>query len=349
MLTDHDRTAPTALVFFNRPEPLARTFEAIRSAEPTELFLIQDGPRPGVAEDAEKVRECRDIVRGVDWDCTVHCDFSEVNLGTGRRVSSGLTWAFSNVDRLIILEDDCLPSPDFFPFCTQLLERYKSDQRIGMITGMNHLGTYDATPYDYLFSRVGSIAGWATWRRVWESVEQDLAFLDDPDAVRLLSRYLKERGMGQGKLRHGRRLKARMEHGVPLTSWSYPLGIGDVLDSRLIIAPRMNLMSNIGVGPDGANTVDAIEKVPKGARFLYSLPLHRLGPELKHPKYVVEDLEYNHRVDEAMGRTFWRGNFRRVEGLVRRVLHGESLGAIVRRWTTRLQRDRQAMRRSGGR
>lgn len=347
MSSDHDRTAPTALIFFNRPNPLARTFAAIRTAEPTELFLIQDGPRSGVEGDAEKVRACRDIVSKVDWDCTVHRDFSEVNLGTGRRVSSGLTWAFSKVDRLIILEDDCLAATDFFPFCTQLLERYKNDQRIGMITGMNHLGSYDATPYDYLFARVGSIAGWATWRRVWESIEQDLAFLDDADAVRLLSQYLKERGMGQRRLRQARLLKARQERGLPFVSWDYPLTIGNVLDSRLILVPRVNLMSNIGVGLDGVNTPDSIVKLPKGIRFLYSLPLHKLGPELKHPKYVAEDQEYNHRVDKVMGWTFWRGNFRRVESVVRRMLHGESLGAILRRWSTRTWRDRQATRHSG--
>lgn len=347
MNTKPDSEAPVALIFFNRPKPLTRTFEAIRASQPRELFLIQDGPRPGVEGDIEKVRECREIVSAVDWECTVHRDLSEENLGTGRRVSSGLTWAFAKVDRLIILEDDCLPSPDFFPFCTQLLERYKSDQRVGMITGMNHLGTYDETPYDYLFSRVGSIAGWATWRRVWGSMEQDLAFLEDPEAMRLLSEYLKARGMGQRKLRYGRRLKARMENGVALTSWSYPLGIGDVLNSRLIIAPSVNLMSNIGVGPDGVNTVETIAKVPKGARFLYSLPLHHLGPELKHPRYLCEDLQYNRRVDKIMGRTVWRGAFRRIESVVRRVIHGESIAGIIRRWRARVRQDGRLVRSRG--
>lgn len=347
MDTDSGDPAPVALVFFNRPTPLARTFEAIRASQPRELFLIQDGPRLGVEGDVEKVRKCRDIVSAVDWDCVVHRDFSEVNLGTGARVTSGLTWAFSKVDRLIILEDDCLPAEDFFPFCAQLLERYKEDQRVGMISGMNHLGTYDETPYDYLFSRAGSIAGWATWRRVWDSVEHDFAFLDDPDAVRLLSRRHKERNMGQGRLQRARRLKARMEHSIPLSEWAAPLVIADVLDSRFNIVPRVNLMSNIGVGPDGVNTVDTMQKVPKAGRFLYSLPLHRLGPELRHPKYVTEDLEYTDRVYKVMGWTFWRSNYRRVESVVRRVLHGESLGAIIRRWGTRLRRDRQAMRSSG--
>ena len=347
METERPDTAPVALIFFNRPGPLARTFEAVRAARPRELFLIQDGPRVGVSTDKDKVDRCREIVSKVDWECHIYRDFSEVNLGTGRRVSSGLTWAFSKVDRLIILEDDCLPAPDFFPFCTELLERYLNDQRIGMITGMNHLGTYDATPYDYIFSRVGSIAGWATWNRVWDSVDQELAFLEDPDAVRLVSRYLKERGKGQGKLRHGKELKARRENGQVLTSWSYPLGIGDILHSRLIIAPSVNLMSNIGVGSDGANTVDTLAKIPKAARFLYELPLHNIGPDLKHPPYVAEDLMYNHLVDKVMGRTLVGGNLRRIEGFVRRIANGEKPVDIIRRRRERKRQTRRAPRMSG--
>ncbi len=344
MLPYDGTTAPVALIFFNRPGPLARTFATIRDAQPRELFLIQDGPRSGNQADERKVRECREIVSAIDWECTVHRDFAEQNLGTGRRVASGLTLAFSTVDRLIILEDDCVPAQDFFPFCTELLDRYKDDQRVGMITGMNHLGAYDGTSFDYLFSRVGSIAGWATWKRTWTSVDQDLEFLDDPYAIRLIRDYLKRRKTGTGLLKRGEKLKARIEAGERLTSWSYPLGVGDILHSRLIIVPRVNLMSNIGVGPDGANTTDSLKKVPRASRFLYDLPLHEFHGHLKHPQYVTEDLSYNRQVDKLMGRTFWGGKGRKVESLVRRIMYGENPAPILRRWVRRLRANSPARR-----
>lgn len=339
-------TAPTALIFFNRPGPLARTFAEIRRARPRELFLIQDGPRADNSRDADNIQRCRDIVDEVDWECTVHRNYSETNLGTGRRVSSGLTWAFSIVDRLIILEDDCLAAPDFFPFCTALLQRYLSDERIGMITGMNHLGEYEGAPSDYFFSRVGSIAGWATWRRVWETVDQDLAFLEDVHAMRLLKEHLKARGHGSGYLDRGRLLKGRARAAMPLTSWSYPLGISDILYSRLIIVPRVNLMGNIGIGADGANTADSINKVPRAARFLYRLPLHEIGTDLIHPTYVAEDLRYNREVDKLMGRTFFRRQTRRAESFARRVLYGENPMDILRRRRSRRRQDGEAMSNS---
>ena len=99
---------PVLINFFNRPEPLKKVFAAVRSAKPKYLFLSQDGPRAGNATDAEKIAACRDVVSQIDWDCQVYHNYSEVNLGCGKRMSSAITWAFSYVDRLMILEDDCV-------------------------------------------------------------------------------------------------------------------------------------------------------------------------------------------------------------------------------------------------
>ena len=121
---------PVLMVFFNRSEPLKQVFEAVRKAKPTKLFLAQDGAREGNKKDIQNVQECREVVRNIDWDCEVYTNFSEVNLGCGGRMSSAISWAFEYVDRLMILEDDCVPCQDFFPFCEELLERYKDDVRV---------------------------------------------------------------------------------------------------------------------------------------------------------------------------------------------------------------------------
>jgi hypothetical protein len=73
-----------------------------------------------------------------DWPCDVRCNFSDWNLGCGRRVSSGLDWVFSTVDRAIILEDDCLASRGFFSFCDALLERYCDNESVWVISGNSY-------------------------------------------------------------------------------------------------------------------------------------------------------------------------------------------------------------------
>jgi hypothetical protein len=77
------------------------------------------------------------VEKGIDWETKVLTNFSEGNLGCRERVSSGLTWAFEQVERAIILEDDCVPNLGFFRFCSELLQRYQDDSRIGCVTGDN--------------------------------------------------------------------------------------------------------------------------------------------------------------------------------------------------------------------
>ena len=76
-------------------------------------------------------------VAQVDWDCEVHHNYSETNLGCRQRVSSGISWVFEQVEDAIILEDDCLPHPTFFAFCAEMLECYRHDQRVSSISGNN--------------------------------------------------------------------------------------------------------------------------------------------------------------------------------------------------------------------
>ena len=109
------------------------TFERIAEAKPEKLFVIADGPR-NVTE-VESCQRARAVLDRVDWDCEVSRNFSEENLGCGRRVSTGIEWVFSEVEEAIFLEDDTVPSASFFPYCAELLQRYRHDERVMTISG----------------------------------------------------------------------------------------------------------------------------------------------------------------------------------------------------------------------
>ena len=128
-----------AIVFFNRPRFTARVFSQIKKAQPPRLYLIADGPRLDHPEDFEKTALARRQVENVDWDCNVTRIYSEKNLGCGYRLPTGLDIVFKSEDELIILEDDCLPDFSFFPYCDELLERYRYEEKIMMISGRNNL------------------------------------------------------------------------------------------------------------------------------------------------------------------------------------------------------------------
>src|SRR5262245_43178107 len=116
---------PVALFIFNRPEHTARVFERIAAVRPRRLLIVADGSRGG-GED-QRIEDTRAVLRNIDWPCELRLNLSESNLGCRKRMSSGLDWVFHHVDRAIILEDDCVPDPSFFPFCEELLVRYASE------------------------------------------------------------------------------------------------------------------------------------------------------------------------------------------------------------------------------
>lgn len=287
---------PIALIFFARPDVLKETFFSIKRARPSKLFLIQDGARTGRGDDLKNIQLCRDIVKDIDWDCEVRTNFSEENLGCGMRIFSGISWAFQHVDRLAIIEDDCNPCDSFFKFCEVLLEYYKNDERLDMICGMNHLGVYEYTPYDYFFSMAASPWGWATWKRVWDSVDYDMNFLKDSDAERLIVNLF-----GKFMFDEGRKKLSALETGRKLSSWSYQKGLSTLLQSRLVIVPKYNLITNIGLSENSANSVSSLKYIPKGLRRIYFMKTHEIKFPLKHPKYVINDVHYKKKVDRIMG------------------------------------------------
>ena len=123
---------PVLILFFNRPDALKSVFEQVRKAQPTTLFLYQDGPRG--EHDLPGIEGCRKVVENVDWPCEVHRLYQEKNYGCDPSEYLSQKWAFSHVDKCIVLEDDSIPSLSFFTFCKEMLDRYEHDTRISMIT-----------------------------------------------------------------------------------------------------------------------------------------------------------------------------------------------------------------------
>ncbi len=315
---------PIALIFFNRPNVLKAVFETIKVIKPEVLFLIQDGPRKEMWDyDLQKMEECREIVNDITWECKVLKNYSDENLGCGERVFSGISWAFSTTDRLIILEDDCLPSQGFFLFCDELLERFKNDDRIGMISGMNHLGCFEKNPADYLFATVGSIWGWATWKRSWGKIDFQLKCFDDANNLRLLKNLFLRNRVPLDLLYKGIKIRKQIKNNVKQSSWSLQRGIFDILNNALVVVPKYNLMSNIGLTTDSVHSVDDIKKIPRGLRPLYELKLYELPFPIKHPEFVIEDVEYNIMANRIMGSNKITKLLRRVESLVYRIIYGD--------------------------
>lgn len=288
---------PVLLIFFNRPGCFEKVFEQVKKARPSKLFLYQDGARTGNEKDAIGVKKCREIAEQIDWECDVHRLYQEKNFGCDPSEYIAQKWAFSHVDRCIILEDDDVPSQSFFPFCKELLEKYKNDQRINMICGMNNLESVDS-PYSYLFSMTGSIWGWATWKRVVDEWEGDYAFLTPGYDRDKLFDSLEMHGLCPDQ-----RIavwQSNKDSGVE--HYETILGVGQYVGNRLNIVPTKNMIINIGNTPEGStHSASGIEEIPHGLRRIYTMKSYEIEFPLKHPKYIIEDVDFQKKMNRLMG------------------------------------------------
>ncbi len=232
---------PVAFLVFNRPDTTEQVFAAIRQAQPETLLVVADGPRLDSPGDADACSKVRAIIERVDWPCTVRKNYSDVNMGCKGRVSSGLDWVFSEVEEAIILEDDCLPHPDFFPFCENILERYRHDERVMMIGGTNYLIDRLQVEESYVFSRYFPIWGWASWRRAWGNY--DVEMQEWP-------RFRKERQMcgyyADGYMRRFLASAFDGAHSGRINTWDIQWFFACLFNNGLSIIPGRNMISNIG-------------------------------------------------------------------------------------------------------
>lgn len=292
---------PVALIFFNRPESLGPVFECLKKARPSKLFLIQDGVRANKPNDKEKVAACRAIVENIDWECEVIKDYSDQNLGCGRRIFTGLKSAFEVVDRLVIVEDDITFGDSFLPFCAEMLEKYKDDQRIHMISGMNHIGVYDLCPNSYFFSKSGgAIWGWATWRRNWEEIEWDLNPIDDEYIKAVFPYSFYDSKEGKAFQKKGENIRAMIKEGKAPTFWSFHNGYYCHLNNGLNIVPKYNLIANIGLTAESEHCAANLKQVPKAKRQIFFAKIHDIKFPLVHPKFVLDDQVYLKRQNDIM-------------------------------------------------
>ena len=167
-------TPPIALIVFNRPHLTSQVYERVRMAKPRRLLVVADGPRPDRPEEPKLCEAARKIVSSPDWPCELEKNFADQNLGNRLRLSSGLNWVFDQCPEAIILEDDCLPCPSFFSFCSEMLSRYREDPRVMHVSGQNLQGGRRRGTGSYFFSRYSLSWGWASWRRAWHYYDVEL-------------------------------------------------------------------------------------------------------------------------------------------------------------------------------
>lgn len=244
--------SPVLFLIFNRPDTTERVFEEIRKAQPPRLYIAADGPRANRPGEKALCKKTRAIARKVDWDCEVKTLFRDENLGCGRAVSQAITWFFDNEPEGIILEDDILPHPDFFPYCDELLDRYRDNKEIGIIAGHNHMYTNLNRESSYGFLVVPHIWGWATWRDRWALYDFNLRKL----SINQLIHSLKNYGYNTSQIRFWKEIYNKMKNHA-IDTWDYQWALTLIGNNKLNATPYHSMTKNIGFSANATHTTDA--------------------------------------------------------------------------------------------
>jgi len=298
---------PVVLMAFNRPGVTRVVFDSIRGARPARLMIIADGARRDRPGEEDLCRQVRGICSDVDWPCDVQTNYADQNLGCRDRVVSGLDWVFSLVEEAIILEDDCLPDHSFFPYCQELLDRYRGDPRISMISGTNMVEKHLRTDCSYFFCQLGYIWGWATWRSAWLRYDRNLVKWPEVKQSALLSEVFQT----PKAVTYWSGIFDQMHSGTGVNTWDYQWLYTSLVNNTLSIVPSVNLVTNIGFAPDATHT-----NMPRAIQWQRRSGQMRFP--MKHPPALIP----LRAMDRAMHLTLYQPGFRqramtRLRGLAR--------------------------------
>ena len=267
---------PILFLTYQRFHTAERVFSAIQKAQPPRLYFASNAPKSSNNEEVAKVDRVRSLLDRVDWPCEVKTRFLEKHLPVKQSVSSSLDWFFEHEEQGIILEDDCLPHPDFFTFCENLLDKYATDERVFAITGNNFQKGVRRGDASYYFSRYNHVWGWASWRRAWQKSDMDMRFWPEWKN----SPAWKEFWHDPIARKYWEIILGRMYRGK-FTTWDYPWSASVWYHGGLTATPNVNLVSNIGFGQDATHTDDT-------GHPLANMTTNAIG-EVCHPTVVEQD------------------------------------------------------------
>ncbi len=246
---------PVLLIVFNRPDKVKRLITALAEIKPREVYIAADGPRSHKAADAELCEETRKLVSTLPWECNIHTNFQEKNLGCKIGVSTAISWFFTKVEEGMILEDDCIPTPSFFTYCTENLKRYRGNEKVMHISGSTFIKHNQKThPNDsYYFSQISLIWGWATWRRAWEKYDIEMSDISG------LSKTLKEKNtFGAQRYRHHWITLFKHLKDARIDTWDGQWLYTILRNDGICLTPAHNLIQNIGFDKDATHTTEAV-------------------------------------------------------------------------------------------
>jgi hypothetical protein len=302
--SEHGFDTPVLMLVFNRPDNTQKVFDALKQRQPRFLYVVADGARAHKSGESERVEAVRQIfLTQIDWDCELKTLFRPQNMGCRDSVSSGISWFFEQVTEGIILEDDCIPHPDFFIFCREILSQHRDNPKVMCIGGSQFLPTAAPAQQAYHYTHIPYTWGWATWRRAWNLYDVNASkikpFAENP--ANPLSQNM--------PAFIAKKLLLKIENSGKkiIDTWDYQWLFTLLLNEGYSICPTRNLIQNIGFDPNASNFTYQTQYM--------NLPTYPLPQPFEHPPVPTRlDWAYDRQAHELF---FGKNLFERLVRYIR--------------------------------
>lgn len=270
---------PVLIVAFKRLETLKLVLDVVLEEHKGPVYVFQDAPRAD-KDDYSACRAVTDYLSSIEnLYGNVEVFVSNENVGCARAIPNAIDWVFSiGYEKIIVLEDDCLPARTFFRFCEEMLERYGDDHRVGMISGNNFIPEKISRKYlySYYFSHYVHNWGWATWKRAWSKYDHSMSLMKSD----LFKENFRVLFPSSDEFNFYRKLWSSQLHNVNDDSWDSRWMLAFLVNRMLCICPISNQVRNIGFGADSTHT-------SKSSSY-HLVPRKDIVFPLSHPGAVVE-------------------------------------------------------------
>ncbi len=267
---------PVVLFIYMRPEATLTLLNKIIQAGIEKIYIFADGPKNKEGSKVTAlVRQTVEKFIQNNPKISYKCSFSVDNKGLEQNIVSGLNQVFRDEDAAIILEDDCIPHPDFFRYMTENLNIYQNVEKIMSISGTG-VGRY--SKYSYDFSRYQLCWGWGTWKRAWEMYDSRLSTLGQRN-FNYLNKISEYYWQNIFKLVKSRDIK----------TWDYQWTYAHFIEGSIAIIPSENLVSNIGF--------DNVATHTKISSIASNMATKAMSFPLSHPVKVVENIQLTKAIE----------------------------------------------------
>jgi len=233
------------LFVYNRPYHTKKVLYGLKKNNISKLYIFSDGSKN--EEDKIQVNEVRDLIRNITW-CETEIHINLENKGLANSIVAGVNYVLNKHERIIVLEDDCVPSPDFVSFMEACFDRYENTEKVMSISGYSLPfkipGNYK---FDIYFSYRFCSYGWGTWKKTWDFFKEDKKLQNKI----IDNRYFRERVSLAGNdliPMLEKRIKGEND------SWAVFWALNIIENEGLCINPVHSRIKNIGFDNSGIHT-----------------------------------------------------------------------------------------------